>query len=181
MNCSVAAPSHNPGCFSKGDKSSPSIVSFQKQTSLVTFHAREVMIACPSLRSSRFQLPDIEEVIANSPGKRSCCFHVWHPHSECQLSQRHIGQPHPVSKQGWANSTGPTWLWQSLMPGIWQQHRSPWLAQISTRGPRTPLEPSPSVVPSLLWEPELAQPVLGACPAVEQGPASSLCPASTYT
>lgn len=118
MNCSVAVPSHNPGCLSKGDKSSPTIGSFQKQTSLVTFHARKVMNACLGLQSCRSQLRDIEEVIANSSGKGSCCFHVWRLHSECQLSQHHICQPHPVSKQGWANSTGHTWLWQSPVPGF---------------------------------------------------------------
>lgn len=106
MNCNVAVPSHNPGCLSKGDKSSSTVSSFQKQTSRVTFHAREVMIARPGLQSCRFQLPDIEEVIANSPGKRSCSFHVWRLHSECQLSQCHTCQPRPVGKQGWANSNG---------------------------------------------------------------------------
>lgn len=54
MSCCAAVPSHNS--LSKGDTNSLTTGSFQKQTSWVTFHARNAINAHPGLQSYRFQL-----------------------------------------------------------------------------------------------------------------------------
>lgn len=50
-------PATAPRCLSKRDTNSPATSSFQKQTSWVTFHARNAINGHPGLQSYGFRLP----------------------------------------------------------------------------------------------------------------------------
>lgn len=59
-------PATTPGCISKGDTNSPTTGSFQKQTSWVTFHARNAIMLTQTFKATDFSYPDVEGVIVNS-------------------------------------------------------------------------------------------------------------------
>lgn len=79
MSCSTTVPCHDSWCLPTCDTNSPTTSSFQKQTSWVTFHARNATNAHP--RPSELRVSATltwRKSLRTNIGKRSCCFHVQH-------------------------------------------------------------------------------------------------------